>query len=143
MSQRSRNGKSSELIVAGELLRYGLDVYLPLVDDRAIDMIVRQPMLGAVKHYDIQVKSVSGYNRIIGLAEVASKSDNYILVIYYRHAKKPDECFYLLRHQILLHHLAESHWGDVVLNKAEREKYGCQTLKDLSEKIDKNAICSG
>ncbi len=135
MSQGSRNGKSSELMVAGELLRLGLDVYLPLVDDRAIDMIVRHPVKDVVRHYDIQVKSVSGYNRLIGLKDIAAKDERYILVVYYRHVSKPDQCFYLTREQILLHHLPDSDWGDLVFNKPERELYRCQTLPELAARI--------
>jgi hypothetical protein len=36
-----RGGKTSELIVAGQLLRLRLDVYLPCVDDQAIDMLIK------------------------------------------------------------------------------------------------------
>jgi len=38
--QKMRGGKSSELIVAGELIRHGLDVYLPCVDDQSIDLLI-------------------------------------------------------------------------------------------------------
>lgn len=62
-------------MVAGELLRNSLDVYLPLVDDQAIDMIIRQPVGNIVKHYDVQVKSISGYNRIVGLRDIEAKAE--------------------------------------------------------------------
>lgn len=58
MNERLRGGKSSELIVAGELLRHGLDGYLPCVDDQAIDLLLRVERPDGVRHYDVQVKSV-------------------------------------------------------------------------------------
>ncbi|MDQ2798218.1 MAG: hypothetical protein M3Y13_01070 [Armatimonadota bacterium] len=141
MNSRSRNGKSSELMVAGELIRNGLDVYLPLVDDQAIDMIIRQPIGNTVKHYDIQVKSVSGYNRIVGLRDIAAKSNAYILIVHYRHAAKPDECLYLLRGQILQYHKAEYEWGDLIFNKPERDQHLLsQSLSVLATRIKEDTL---
>ena len=140
MNSRSRNGKSSELMVAGELLRNGLDVYLPLVDDQAIDMIIRQPVGNAVKHYDIQVKSVSGYNRIVGLRDIEAKAASYILILHYRHSNKPDECLYLLRDQILQYHKPEYEWGDLIFNKAQREQHISQSLSELATRIKEDDL---
>lgn len=127
-------------MVAGELIRHGLDVYLPLVDDQAIDMIIRMPTHDGVKHYEVQVKSVSGYNRIVGLKDIESKSDTYILIVHYRHDSKPDECLYLFRDHILKFHKKEYEWGDLIFNKPEREKYMPQSLSDLAERIKNDAI---
>ena len=111
MNKSLRAGKSSELIVAGELLRHGLDVYLPCVDDQAIDLLIRNEYEDSVIHYDVQVKSVKGYNRIIGVKKPGDRSNRYILIIHYRHGDKPDEFFYLTKEQIVLHHLADSGLG--------------------------------
>ncbi len=135
MNTRMRGGKSSELIVAGELLRYGLDVYLPCVDDRAIDLLIRVEDHAGVRHYDVQVKSVRGYNRIVGLKDIDIKSNRYILILHYRHDEKADEFFYLTRDQILKHYLKDSKWGDLVFNKVERTQYATQTLASLSKRI--------
>lgn len=143
MNNRSRNGKSSELMVAGELIRHGLDIYLPLVDDQAIDMIIRQPIGNEVKHYDVQVKSVSGYNRIIGLRDIEAKDDTYILILHYRHSTKEDECLYLLRNQILKYHSSEYEWGDLIFNKPQREQYMSQSLAELATKIKGNLFVCG
>ncbi len=142
MNNRSRNGKSSGLLVAGELLRNGLDVYLPLVDDQAIDMIIRQPICNTVKHYDIQVKSVSGYNRIVGLKDIEAKANTYILILHYRHTTKADECLYLLRDQILQYHKPEYEWGDLIFNKPQREEYMAQSLSELAIKIKDDVLVS-
>ncbi len=135
MNERLRGGKSSELIVAGELLRRGLDVYLPSVDDHAIDLLLRVERLDGVRYYDVQVKSVKGYNRIVGLRNVDTKPSGYILIIHYRHDSHHDEFFYLTKEQIIRHHLKDSPWGDLVFNKQEREQYAAQTLADLTKRI--------
>jgi hypothetical protein len=140
MNKSLRAGKSSELIVAGELLRHGLDVYLPCVDDQAIDLLIRNESEDSVTHYDIQVKSVKGYNRIIGVKKPGNKTNRYILIIHYRHGDKADEFFYLTKEQIALHHLANSSWGDLVFNRAERELYARQTLAELAERIRQNDL---
>jgi len=36
-------GKRIEFWVIGQMLREGLDVYVPLVDDRAVDAVIRRP----------------------------------------------------------------------------------------------------
>ena len=36
-------GKRMEFWIIGEMLRLGLDVYIPLVDDRGVDAVVRRP----------------------------------------------------------------------------------------------------
>lgn len=135
MHKSLRGGKSSELIVAGELLRHGLDVYLPCVDDQAIDLLLRADHPDGVRYYDVQVKSVKGYNRIIGLKNVDAKSLRYILVIHYRHDNRHDEFFYLTKEQISRHHLRDSAWGDLVFNKQERKLYESQTLANLANRI--------
>jgi hypothetical protein len=140
MNLRARNGKSSELSVAAELIRHGLDVYLPLVDDQAIDMIIRVAPREGIRHYDVQVKSVAGYNRIVGLSDIAAKSENYILIVHYRHTKKPDECLYLTKSQILQFHKPEYTWGDLIFNAADRETYMSQSLADLARKITAEAL---
>lgn len=38
---KSRNGKAAEIRVLGEMLAAGLDCYMPLVDDQAIDAVLR------------------------------------------------------------------------------------------------------
>lgn len=135
MAKKLRAGKSSELIVAGELIRNGLDVYMPYVDDQAIDLIIRSEIDNEIKYYDIQIKSVKGYNRIIGLKNIEEKNPDYILIIHYRHDNKPDEFFYLTKDQIIKHYLKDSDWGDLIFNKPEREKYKDQIIANLADKI--------
>lgn len=139
MAKNLRAGKSSELIVAGELIRNGLDIYMPYVDDQAIDLIIRSEIENEIKYYDIQIKSVKGYNRIIGLKNTDNKKENYILIIHYRHDNKPDEFFYLNKKQIKKHAI-DTEWGDLIFNKPEREKYKCQKIEDLAKNILKGIM---
>lgn len=136
MASRARAGKSSELAVASELIRHGLDVYLPCVDDQGIDLLLRVEDEHGTRHYDVQVKSVRGYNRIVGLRHVREKSDRYVLIIHYRHDTKADEFYYLTREQVIEHWLGdESAWGDLIFNRTERERHGFQTLSHLAGAI--------
>ena len=136
MNKRLRVGKSSELAVASQLIRHGLDAYVPCVDDQSIDLLIRSEVEGSIKYYDVQVKSVAGYNRIIGVPDVDEKSDKWLLIIHYRHEGKVDEYFYLTRAQVQQQHIKGSEWGDLIFNKEEREsKYMNQNLADLADKI--------
>lgn len=60
MNKGMRSGKSSELIVAGQLLRLGLDVYLPSVDDQAIDLLIKVESNGEVTHAPNESLDASG-----------------------------------------------------------------------------------
>lgn len=135
MNKRLRSGKSSELMVASHLIRHSVDVYLPVVDDQAIDLVIRTDVNGVLRYYDVQVKSVAGYNRIVGLPDVDAKSRTFILVVHYRHESKTDEFFYLTRDQARQHRIKGAKWGDLVFNAPERQRYASQDLHDLAKKL--------
>lgn len=135
MNKRLRAGKSSELIVTGQLTRHGVDVYTPCVDDQAIDLVVRVERPDGVRFYDVQVKSVKNYNRVIGLKPLGNQQGRYVLIIHYRNDKKPDEFLYLTRKQIALYHPKHSVWGDLVLKKKDRAQYAHQTLSHLAHAL--------
>jgi hypothetical protein len=135
MNKKLRAGKSSELTVAGELIRQGLDVYIPCVDDQSIDLIIRVKKPRRVVFYDAQVKSVRGYNRIVGVCNPRRQGGNYLLIIHYRHDNKPDEFFYLNKKQIERYYLEGSEWGDLIFKKADREKLKHQNLINLAESL--------
>ena len=135
MNKRLRAGKSSELIVTGQLTRHGVDVYTPCVDDQAIDLVVRVERPDGVRFYDVQVKSVRNYNRVIGLKPPGNRQGRYVLIIHYRNDKKPDEFLYLTRKQVALHHPTPSAFGDLILRKKERAQYAHQTLSHLAHAL--------
>ena len=133
MNKGMRAGKASELAVASGLIRYGLDVYLPAVDDQAIDLLVRVEDEFGVRHFDVQVKSVKGFNRILGVKNLSAKSENYLLILHFRHEGHPDDYFFLTRDEAAHHHLPDSNWGDLVFNKEQRERYAHRDLRILAE----------
>jgi len=132
-----RGGKISELEVATACIKAGLSVFLPLVDDEAVDMVVR---LSGGRHYDVQVKSCAGHNRIIGLRWqfiLDDAADNYILVVAYRFPNKPSEFYYLtvedLRNDLSLRlEPGVVSWGDLVFNRAQRDRYSDRGLDALA-----------
>jgi hypothetical protein len=132
-----RLGKASEMIVFGELLRRGLDVYLPAVDDRAVDMIIRVERPDDVRHIEVQVKSVKGHGRVIGVYRqaVMSKGDDSILIVHHRYQNQPDEFVYLTKKQVLGMLSATSKVGDLLLNAPERKKYKEQDLWHLANRL--------
>lgn len=135
MQKEIRGGKSSELMVAGELVRRGIDVYFPCVDDQGIDMILTGGPPDRRKYFEVQIKSVKGYNRIVGLRAVSDKPDNFLLIIHYRHDNRQDEFFWLTRDQAR-EHAVEAGRGDLVFNAPERERYNEQNLDELAKRLE-------
>jgi len=130
-----KSGKYAELRVATELLKKGVPVYFPFVDDEKVDLIVRISNKTQVVHWDIQVKSSKGYNQIIGIpwSYITSKPSNYLVVVVFIHSRKPDEFFFLTVDDLLgLMPEPVDEWGGLVFNKPEREKYKNQTITNLS-----------
>ena len=76
-------GKRMEYWVAGLMIKEGLDVYMPLVDDKGIDMVVRREDGTFV---EVQVKARSK-DVVIGDAALFAaiaheRRDNYYFVFY-------------------------------------------------------------
>ena len=129
-----KSGKYAELRVATELLKEGIPVYFPFVDDEKVDLIVRFSNRTQVVHWDIQVKSSKGYNQIIGIpwSYITSKPSNYLVVVAFIHSQKPDEFFFLTTDNLLgLMPKPVDEWGGLRFNKPEREKYKNQTITNL------------
>jgi len=143
---RQASGKHAELKVASELIGMGLEVYFPFVDASGTDLLVRVERKGKAKHYDIQVKSVRGYNVPVGLprSKVEAKGTNFILILAFLHKGKQDEFYYLTRDQLLklLPPNAEyqsrqylEKWGDIRFGKEERESFKGQNLEGLAQML--------
>ncbi|MGC9049153.1 MAG: hypothetical protein ACP5IX_02970 [Patescibacteria group bacterium] len=58
-----RKGKIGELIATRKLTELGFDVYDNIVDDRGIDLIIRNEYKGSINHKDIQVKFSRFYEK--------------------------------------------------------------------------------
>ncbi len=123
--KRAERGKAVELRVAAKLIEAGQDIYLP-IRDRGFDMVIHS----GGKFYGIQVKSIKGYNRIVGLSLVPD-----ILVVVYQH-EDHDEYLWLSREQVKRHWLQDSDWKDVVLNREERELYKNQTIESVIQSLE-------
>lgn len=82
MNLRLRKGKGYELTVFGHLTMHGFDVYLPTVDDQAIDGVLRyrRNSDGQIYYLDIQVK---GAKNIRGTNIVVDKLPDKVLLLLY------------------------------------------------------------
>lgn len=58
-----RKGKIGELIAIRKLTELGFDVYDNIVDDRGIDLIIRNENKDIISHKDIQVKFSKFYDK--------------------------------------------------------------------------------
>jgi len=59
-----RKGKIGELIAIRKLTELGFDVYDNIVDDRGIDLIIRNENKGNIDHKDIQIKFSKFYDKL-------------------------------------------------------------------------------
>jgi hypothetical protein len=71
-------GKYAEYFVKMEFTLYGFDVYQAEVDDKGIDFVIRK---GQQTYYDIQVKSVRGFNYIFFRKECFELRENLYAAI--------------------------------------------------------------
>ena len=71
-------GKRIEFWLIGEMLKQGLDVYIPLVDDKSIDVIVRRPD-GSFTEVQIKARSqeVAEGDAALFAAITHESRDNY------------------------------------------------------------------
>ena len=77
----SRVGKLGEQLVIAELLKRGLDVYLPIVDIHGIDAIIRTDQ---GKYLDIQIKTRKKITRNLELIDVRKlKARKNLFIIAY------------------------------------------------------------
>lgn len=138
LADKIKSGKMAELKVMYKLLRSGIDVYPPLVDDKGIDFIARIETDNRTEYFEFQVKSVKGYNLHLGVKEEYFKRENIILVLCYMHENKPDEFFFQTAQQVRDHIAGLGYkWGDYPFKKKEREKFKHQNLETLPDYLFK------
>lgn len=58
-----RRGKIGEVISVKKLIELGFDTYDNIVDDRGIDLIVRNEARGRIEHKDVQIKHSKYYQK--------------------------------------------------------------------------------
>ncbi len=77
-------GKRMEYWIIGRLLKEGFDVYVPLVDDKAIDAVIRRPN-GSFITVQIKARSksvVKGGAAIFSVKSHKRKGEDYWFVFY-------------------------------------------------------------
>ena len=137
---KMRRGKLAELRVISKLMELGLNVFYPFVDDQSVDAIIRIEKENETKYYDLQIKSLRSYTRIIGVNKKKIEKlfnenrDNYIIIVYYI-LKDREEFYYLLPEQALAMMPKDPEWGDIIFKKTEREKYKHQNLEHLAKRL--------
>lgn len=84
----SRVGKLGEQLVIAELLKRGLDVYLPIVDIHGIDAIIRTDQ---GKYLDIQIKTRKKITRnleLIDVRKLKARKNLFIIAYFLRDRKQ-------------------------------------------------------
>lgn len=76
-------GKRMEYYLIGQMLKEGLDCYMPLVDDKAIDVVIRKP---SGEYIEVQIKArsktVAAGDAALFAAMSHEKRENYYFVFY-------------------------------------------------------------
>lgn len=81
-------GKYAEYYVKMEAVLYGYDVYSAEVDDRGIDFVLRND---CNNYFDVQVKSVRGYNYIFFRKDRFEIRENMLAAVaIFQNLKAPD-----------------------------------------------------
>jgi hypothetical protein len=83
-------GKYSEYFVKMEFTLYGFDVYQAEVDDKGIDFVIRK---GQDRYYDVQVKSVGGFNYIFFRKEFFALRGNLFAAVVILDEGEPPKLF--------------------------------------------------
>ncbi len=122
-------GKRIEFYVVGLMLKDGLDVYLPLVDDNAIDAVVKRPDGSFV---EVQIKARSsavGFGSAAQFAAITHKHrSNYWFVFYSDRLDKT----WIMSSQEFVEHSVQNRTGKNAgkrsiwfngTSKAKREEY--------------------
>jgi hypothetical protein len=131
---KARRGRASELQVVGQMLDAGLDCYLTLVDDQAIDAVLRVPReKGSARYYDVQVKGGRSWSDIRGRVSNLAHRPNAILVL---NNSSTGDSFWLDATAIRnLFPATGFRWGDVYIRKATVAKLKLYTLRRLMKKL--------
>jgi hypothetical protein len=85
-------GKYSEYFVKMELTLHGFDVYQSEIDDKGIDFLIRR---GHDTYYDIQVKSVRGFNYIFFRKDYFQLRSNLFAAVVVLDEQQPPKLFFI------------------------------------------------
>ena len=147
-------GEWKEMRVISELLRRGLEVYRTCCDDIGIDCVICHRPNGSPPVYvDVQVKGYNGYQSVVGLypEKVRAQADRYVVIVAFffplfpladASKHKDDEFYALSKTDVrgLWKPPKSSDWGDLLLNKPQRQAYAHQDLDYLTRWIKGGCI---
>ena len=120
-TNRLRPGKAYEHTIFGLLTVEGFDVYHPIVDDQAIDGIIRVRGEGAElpRYFELQVKGSKTWGGI--RCKVQKLTKQGVLILYC--AAEREILWFLYEELATLFPARNPDWGDIFLNKENVAKY--------------------
>ena len=121
ITNRLRPGKSYEHTIFGLLTLEGFDVYHPIVDDQAIDGIIRVRGKGGElpRYFELQVKGSQTWSGI--RCKVQKLTKQGVLILYC--AAERESLWFLYEELAALFPARDPEWGDICLNKTHVAKY--------------------
>lgn len=121
ITNRLRPGKSYEHTIFGLLTLEGFDVYHPIVDDQAIDGIIRVRGENAElpRYFELQVKGAKTWSGI--RCKVKKLTRQGVLILYC--AAEREILWFLYEELAALFPTRNPEWGDIFLNKENVAKY--------------------
>ena len=123
-------GKRIEYYLIGQMLKEGLDCYMPLVDDDGIDVVIRKHN---GEYIEVQIKARSKTAVVVDAAHFPAMShetrDNYYFVFY---SERLDTVLIMSSEEFL----QECNTGKSGKNVGKRNIWfnGCRTNKETGEK---------
>jgi hypothetical protein len=141
MVSKLRAGKGYEITVVGMLIEAGLDVYLPTVDDRRIDALIRLKCDdGSIRYHEVQVKGSQTWNGIRG--KITDLHPNTILILY---CAKERKILWFMSDELPMSYSGDSPWGNIFLKASDVEHYRSEDRHDLNKLVKRltgNTECS-
>lgn len=130
-TNRLRPGKSYEHTIFGLLTLEGFDVYHPIVDDQAIDGIIRVRGEGSAspRYYEMQVKGSHTWG---GIRCKAGKLKGQGILILYCAAER-GILWFLYDELAAFFPRRNPEWGDVFLNKQNVARFKAEGRDKLAE----------
>jgi hypothetical protein len=140
MASRFRYGKAYEHTVLGLLTLEGFDVYQPLVDDQAIDGIIRVPGSKAQlpHYYELQIKGSRSWDKI--RCKVKPLTKGGVLILYC--ADEREILWFLYEELAALFPPVNPEWGDIFLKPRLVSKFKSEGRGKLSELMKKLSVDS-
>lgn len=126
---RQQKGRIAEELAKVKFLSWGFEVYVPEVDERGIDLIVRHPATGCF--YEVQVKGATNNNYLcFKKASVNSETKDKRLVCYVRLDDEPEQAFFLIP-------LSAWDGSNPLFPVYEYDKEGCSSAPEYGISVSK------